>query len=123
MNRHKKQALVMFGGESAEHDVSIISGLQVVEKIDRSTFDVHVVYITKDGEMQYVKNLKSRKDFLSAKRSACSFGKDMSGGYMAVQSVWGSKKVRLYAAYLAFHGGSRATAHRLWCRRGGIGYE
>ncbi len=38
---------VLFGGKSVEHDVSIISGLQVINAIDKSKYEVIPLYLTK----------------------------------------------------------------------------
>ncbi len=41
---------LFFGGKSVEHEVSVITGLQAAQNIDRSRFDVIPIYITKQGE-------------------------------------------------------------------------
>lgn len=41
---------VVFGGESVEHEVSIISAVQAMNKINQEKYDVIPIYITKDGE-------------------------------------------------------------------------
>ena len=41
---------VIFGGESVEHEVSIISAVQAMNKIDQEKYDIVPIYITKDGE-------------------------------------------------------------------------
>ncbi len=41
---------VIFGGESVEHEVSIISALQAMNKMDQEKYDVIPIYITKDRE-------------------------------------------------------------------------
>lgn len=46
---NKKRVAVIFGGKSPEHEVSIITGIQVIEHIDKNAFDVLPVYISKDG--------------------------------------------------------------------------
>ncbi|SEF52268.1 D-alanine-D-alanine ligase [Caloramator fervidus] len=46
----KKNVLVMFGGRSVEHEVSVITGLQVVENIDKEKYNVIPLFITKQGE-------------------------------------------------------------------------
>lgn len=46
---NKKRVAVIFGGKSPEHEVSIITGIQVIENIDKNAFDVFPVYISKDG--------------------------------------------------------------------------
>src|SRR3990172_3998482 len=42
--------LVLFGGRSTEHDVSIITGIQVLHGLNKSNYNVIPVYITKEGE-------------------------------------------------------------------------
>lgn len=101
----KKTVLIMFGGVSAEHEVSIVSGLQVVEKIDRDQFDPHVIYIGKKGETWYLGQLANRKAFLTASKKVCMFGNDEKGGFVSLGGFL-SKKIYPHAAFLAFHGGT-----------------
>ena len=39
---------IIFGGESVEHEVSIISALQAIKNIDESKYEVVPIYISKD---------------------------------------------------------------------------
>lgn len=41
---------VIFGGESVEHEVSIISAVQAMNKLDTEKYDIVPIYIAKDGE-------------------------------------------------------------------------
>ena len=41
---------VIFGGESVEHEVSIISAIQAMNKVDEEKYEVIPIYITKDRE-------------------------------------------------------------------------
>src|SRR5574344_1106445 len=41
---------VLFGGESVEHEVSIISAIQAMNKLDSEKYDIIPIYITKEGE-------------------------------------------------------------------------
>ena len=45
----KIQLGVIFGSRSCEHEVSIISGVQLARAADRSKYDVWPIYIAKDG--------------------------------------------------------------------------
>ena len=45
----KKNIGVFFGGCSVEHEVSIISALQVIKNIDKNKYNVVPVYISQDG--------------------------------------------------------------------------
>ncbi len=46
----KKKLGVIFGGNSVEHEISIISALQAMENIDRSKYDIFPIYITKNNQ-------------------------------------------------------------------------
>ena len=50
---------VMFGGKSVEHDVSIVSAIQAMEKFDAEKYTIYPVYITKNNEFYYGENLRS----------------------------------------------------------------
>ena len=41
---------VIFGGETVEHEVSIISAIQAMNKIDEEKYEIVPIYITKDRE-------------------------------------------------------------------------
>ena len=41
---------VIFGGESVEHEVSIISAIQAMNKMDEEKYEIIPIYITKDRE-------------------------------------------------------------------------
>lgn len=45
----KIRVLVLFGGRSAEHEVSIVSARAVVKALDRARYEVRPVYVTRDG--------------------------------------------------------------------------
>jgi len=49
MTDKRKKVGVIFGGKSPEHEVSVITGLQAIEKIDKEKFDILPVYVAKDG--------------------------------------------------------------------------
>lgn len=46
----KKNIAVIFGGRTCEHDVSVITGHQVMENADRSKYELIPVYIARDGK-------------------------------------------------------------------------
>lgn len=47
----KTSIAVLFGGKSVEHEVSIISGIQALFNMDKDSYDIIPVYITKNNEM------------------------------------------------------------------------
>lgn len=46
----KKNIAVIFGGRTCEHDVSIITGHQILENADRVKYTLFPVYISRDGK-------------------------------------------------------------------------
>jgi D-alanine-D-alanine ligase len=59
----KLNIAVMFGGRSVEHEVSVISGLQIIENIDKSKYDVTPVYVSKSGDWYTGDELLSIKNY------------------------------------------------------------
>ena len=46
----KKRVLVIFGGQSSEHEVSRISATSILKNINKEKFEVLMMGITKDGK-------------------------------------------------------------------------
>jgi D-alanine-D-alanine ligase len=68
MANGKKNVLILFGGDSPEHEVAVITGLQVIENIDREKYQPLPVYLDKNNQFFYLPNLQSRGEFLKTKR-------------------------------------------------------
>ena len=45
-----KKIGVIFGGVTCEHDVSIVTGIQLIDNMDKSKYEVYPIYIHSDGE-------------------------------------------------------------------------
>ncbi|MBL3588775.1 MAG: D-alanine--D-alanine ligase [gamma proteobacterium endosymbiont of Lamellibrachia anaximandri] len=81
---------VFFGGRSVEHEVSIISGLQVVHAIDADLYRVTPVYISKMGEwyigdkLSEIDNFKQLETLLSESTEVMPHG---DGGQLELYRV------------------------------------
>ena len=64
MSKNKKSVAVFFGGRSPEHDVSVVTGLQILSAIDAEMFDAFPVYITTDGEWLVGGVLRERSSYM-----------------------------------------------------------
>ena len=53
MSSSKKNIAVFFGGKSPEHEVSIITGIQVLNNIDSEKYTPIPVYVAKNGRWYY----------------------------------------------------------------------
>ena len=58
----KKRILVIFGGQSSEHIVSCMSAVNVINNIDRDTYEVLIVGITEEGRWLLVDSVEAIKD-------------------------------------------------------------
>jgi D-alanine-D-alanine ligase len=59
---NKKNICVLFGGRAVEHEISMISGLQLIEALDTELYSVVPVYIAHSGKWYTGKELL-KKDF------------------------------------------------------------
>ncbi len=99
-----KKAAILFGGISPEHEVSVISGLQVIEKIDRTKFSTYAIKLTQDGLFYFYESLFWKQDYLKIKPKLVNFSRDKKGAFFKTSGLI-SKKVYIDIVYLAFHGG------------------
>ncbi|MDD3840866.1 MAG: D-alanine--D-alanine ligase [Clostridia bacterium] len=63
---NKKMIAVIFGGRTVEHEVSIVTGHQFIENMDKTKYDVVPIYITRDGEWftgEKLLNIENFKEF------------------------------------------------------------
>ncbi|WP_128426326.1 D-alanine--D-alanine ligase family protein [Gudongella oleilytica] len=58
-----KKVGVLFGGRSVEHEVSVITAMQIIENMDKTKYDPIPVYVDKDGRWLTGRSLLSFKSF------------------------------------------------------------
>ena len=66
---------VVFGGETVEHEVSIISALQAIRNLNKDKYDIIPLYISKDRTWymgEKLKNIETYKDFENNKKHVVS---------------------------------------------------
>ena len=69
-----KNVLLVFGGESYEHDISIVTAFQIYKKTKLTDVKLHLLYISRDGKFFLCDNKKisvldlSRAEFKSSKK-------------------------------------------------------
>lgn len=56
----KRTILLLFGGESAEHEVSIRSASNVFDALDKSKYDISLCYIDRDGTWWHTNEVVER---------------------------------------------------------------
>ena len=103
---------VFFGSRAAEHDVSIISGLQVLENADKSKYNAFPVYVSRAGEWfvgEPLRKIATYKNFDPAMKGLTKVMMPpvpgMNGLYAQKGLLGKLEKVApLDCALLAFHG-------------------
>ncbi|MBO7149440.1 MAG: ATP-grasp domain-containing protein [Clostridia bacterium] len=58
-----KSIAVFFGGQSVEHDISVITGVMTINCIDKEKFNVLPVYVTQEGEWKTGESLFDIDEF------------------------------------------------------------
>lgn len=53
----KENVCIVYGGKSAEHDVSILTAQNVLNAIDKEQYQVDIIYITNDGDWKKKENI------------------------------------------------------------------
>ena len=110
---NKKTVAVFFGGRSPEHDVSVITALQVLQAIDTSAFNTLPVYVAPNGAWYIGDALRERKNYLFKGKDLDSLTEvtlDVQGArggklIPKMQPFFGvAKEVEFDVALPAFHG-------------------
>lgn len=60
----KKLVVVIFGGLSVEHEISIITGLQTMENLDQTKYNLLPVYWSKENKFLTCSNFKNSKEII-----------------------------------------------------------
>ena len=104
---------VFFGSRAAEHDVSIISGLQILENADKAKYNVFPVYVSRKGEWfvgEPLKNVETYKHFDENMKGLTKVYlppvPGMGGLYANASGLFAKAKLvcPMDCAILAFHG-------------------
>jgi D-alanine-D-alanine ligase len=105
---------VFFGGQSPEHEVSVITGLQAAAALDSTRFDVVPVYVSKGGHWfigRDIGRIESYSDLSALAGGATEValapgpGRTLSLIPRHAPFVGRPKEVLLDVVFMAFHGG------------------
>lgn len=99
---------LFFGGRSTEHEVSVLTGIQAFENLDKERYEIIPVYVSKTGafytspQLLDLKNYKDVDSLLLSSVKITVGRKDGKGGFFS--SGIFNKFTALDVAFLAFHG-------------------
>lgn len=92
--------VVLFGGDSVEHEISIISGFQVFEAL-KTKYDVLPVYISKSNKFYYSKRVNNIDDFKKHKYKKCERIKFVNNNGFYLK---GKRKIKFNLIFPIVHG-------------------
>lgn len=99
-----KQVAVFFGGKSVEHDVSILTGLEMIQNMDTEKYAPFPVYVDREGNWWTGASLLDRKTYplnASSKRKLKQV--DLQKGVLKERGIFG-KTVPVDIVMNGFHG-------------------
>lgn len=99
-----KNLVVIFGGKSVEHDISIITGLQIMQNI-HPIYNLIPVYITREGEWWTGDKLQDAgfyENFETSKLKKCYF--TTNDKKIKIKHKLGVREYEIDCALLALHG-------------------
>ena len=112
LNNSLVNVAVFFGGDSVEHEVSIISAVQAMTHIDKEKYNTIPVYLAKDGKMYTsaamfdIKNFKNINELIASSKEVVIYN-DGNGVILKSQKkndFSGKKPLKLDVALPIVHG-------------------
>ena len=104
----KKNIAVIFGGNSTEHDISILSGLQFVNAINKEKYNVIPIYIMQNGQWisgNSLLDVNVFKDFNLSKIKVKTVAILPCSNYLHTKSFGKFKpSIKIDCAVIALHG-------------------
>ena len=100
----KKNIVVLFGSKSCEHDISVITAVQLMNNISSEKYNIVPVYVTRQGEMIF--NNKFRKMDTFKNNIHKKYPILFKNGWLYKKNIFGAyaKFKKVYCAVLCFHG-------------------
>ncbi len=112
MSQGKKRIAVFFGGRSPEHDVSVVTGLQILGALDASLYESFPVYVTTDGVWLTGDVLRGRGNYMldvGNRKKTREVTLDVTNGKTGrllprKAGMFGNEAQEFDVAVLSFHG-------------------
>ncbi len=106
-----KNIAIFFGGQSPEHEVSILTGVQAYHAFDTHVYKPIAVYVSREGQLYTGTHLAETKEYkntesLLDKSELVQIKKASDGVYLTSKKTFGGREIKIDCAFLAFHGGT-----------------
>lgn len=96
---------IIFGGKSCEHDISIITGLQLISKVNEYLYNVIPIYINKNGEWLIGDKLKDIDNYPDNLGKTKNVGVVAGSSFLYIKNKTKLKKyLNIDVAIICLHG-------------------
>lgn len=98
---------MIFGGESVEHEISIISAIQAMENIDTEKYNIIPIYISKSGKMyshEKFKTIEEFKNFDESEYKPINIEFDKESVVMMRRSLFSKEVIKIDVFFPIVHG-------------------
>ena len=95
----KENVCIVYGGKSAEHDVSILTAQNVLNAIDKDQYQIDIIYITNEGDWKKKENIVDTINEIDTLRLT-----DVAAGEMSQLLSIGSTGNAYSAVFPVLHG-------------------
>lgn len=89
-----KNLAVFYGGKSAEHDISIITAMQVMNNLDKNKYNVVPVYIDYNNSWHELQDYKNMNIYTQANPKGKSLATGFFDKFLLSKSTFGLKKYK-----------------------------
>ncbi|MBP9821476.1 MAG: D-alanine--D-alanine ligase [Candidatus Pacebacteria bacterium] len=123
-----KTIAVFFGGQSPEHEISVLTGIQAFHAFDTTKYKPIPIYVTREGFFYTGKHIVETKEYrhieiLLEKSTPVQLQKMKEGVFVTSKKLFGSPNIKIDIAFLAFHGGiGESGSFQGFCETLGLPY-
>lgn len=89
-----KNLAVFYGGKSAEHDISIITAMQVMKNLDKEKYDIVPIYIDYDNSWHILDNYEDMHIYTKNDKKGKFLATGFFDKFLLSKSVFGLKKYK-----------------------------
>ena len=102
----KKNVVIIYGSKSTEHDISVLSALQIYNAIDKSRYSVDLIYIGHNGKWFLGDKLANIKSYLNFNKKGLKRVTILPGDdFLYLQKIGGFRRLKkVDCAVLSLHG-------------------
>lgn len=100
---NKVNVVILYGGESLEKEVSKITGMQIINNLNKSKYNIYPIFIDEQNIWWYTPNIKTYKELETTKKYKAYIKPGESFVYFNKPL---QNKIKIHCAIICLHGGN-----------------